>query len=230
MLLALSLATLLIGSVYWALAASFDAHRRAQRVLHAPRATEMVLDALRADLRGAVQPGGTLAAVFVSADNASVGGAVHTLTFYTTAGTASEAWTAGVREVTWTLAEPSDDYLDHTTDDASAERLVAVRRVVDNLLAPDEATVDEQVMASEAMELTFRFYDGEQWQDAWDSLEQDDALPQAVEVTLALHDPADTAEDDAAYTATRVLAVPAAQWPSDAATDGALQDDGDTAE
>ncbi|MFA9476731.1 type II secretion system protein GspJ [Phycisphaerales bacterium AB-hyl4] len=202
-LLALSLSTLLIGAVYWSLAAAFDAHRRSERVVGPPRTAEVVLEQLRADLRGAVRPGGYLAAEFVSLDASVARGAgERALVFYTTAGTAGEARTAGVRRVEWALSQPSNELL--------ADRPAVVRRVADNLLAPVVDEGYEQVLALEVVELTFRFYDGSQWEDDWDSTERGDALPWAVEVTLGLAEGLG-GSGDGGYWVRRVMAVPGAR-------------------
>ncbi|MEX0653809.1 MAG: type II secretion system protein GspJ [Phycisphaeraceae bacterium] len=221
-LLALSLSTLLIASVYWALAASVDAHRRAERIVEPARAMELALEQLRADLRGAVRPDGVLAVEFIAFDEpVGAGYATHALVCYTTAGTVGEAHTAGVRRVEWAVSFPTNAMA------SESEHPALVRRVTDNLLAPVTAEAVEQVMLPEALELSFRFYDGAEWQPDWDSVEQGDALPLAVEVTVALHQAAGrqaeqafATDDETAYRVTRVIALPAAS--RDVAAEGGI--------
>lgn len=207
-LLAMSLSAILIGAVYWTLAAGFDAHGHARRIIAFPRAAEFALETLRADLQGAVEPGGLLTAEFIGGEAAGAEGGVA-LIFYTAAGTSGEPRTAGVRRVEWVLGPP---LIEPTADEHSA----LLRRVTDNLLAPVVPDPVEQTIATDVLELGLRFYDGSEWQNEWDSVAQSNALPLAVELTLTLAMPEsreaearDSSEPDRSYIVRRVIALPA---------------------
>jgi len=66
---------------------------------------------------------------------------------------------------------------------------VLVRRVTRNILSPvDQVSVDE-VLCRNVTGLSFRYYDGTDWQTDWDSTALGDVLPLAVQVTIDMPDP-----------------------------------------
>jgi uncharacterized membrane protein YgcG len=59
-----------------------------------------------------------------------------------------------------------------------------VREVTTNLLAPKEVEPEEQILCRDVTSLNFRYYDGDGWVDDWDSTEDANSLPKAVEVEI----------------------------------------------
>ena len=46
--------------------------------------------------------------------------------------------------------------------------------------------MSDELISTATDELRFRYFDGEEWQESWDSQERGRALPAAVEITLTL--------------------------------------------
>ena len=123
--------------------------------------------------------------------------------------TSLSARTSDLLVVTYFLADPGADGLagavanqhfaaiTDPTERATASRGPAgLARLEGDRMAMDHADVEQddaalagasQVIAPEIARLQFRYFDGEQWVETWDSVEMD-RLPQAIEVTLGFRD------------------------------------------
>ena len=95
-----------------------------------------------------------------------------------------------------------------------------IRRITTNLLAPTTPVPRMETVCRGVKTFTLRYYDGQTWQDTWDSTaqntDQTGILPKAVEVTIELQPPLDKVgrrkfRDNETYLATRVLLVPCGQ-------------------
>jgi hypothetical protein len=71
---------------------------------------------------------------------------------------------------------------------------VIIRKITENLLSPRVLDPEEEVLCGSVRSLNFRYYDGTDWLDEWDSSGNDNSLPKAVEITIVLED-ADKAGD-----------------------------------
>jgi hypothetical protein len=109
----------------------------------------------------------------------------------------------GVQRVSL-LILPAEDGL------GSAGESVLVRRVQRNLLATTEPPPEDEVLCRNVAAFTIRYFDGYQWVEDWDSTQLNDALPMAVEVSLAVNPPADSPAGRAAQAAAASGATPAA--------------------
>ena len=69
---------------------------------------------------------------------------------------------------------------------------VLVRRVTRDILAPTDQTYVDEVLCRNVKGLTFKYYDGTDWQTDWDSVALGDILPLAVQVTIDISDPQQT--------------------------------------
>ncbi|MCP4454420.1 MAG: hypothetical protein GY809_23435 [Planctomycetes bacterium] len=86
-----------------------------------------------------------------------------------------ERITCGIGMIEFSLIEPVKE-----------DTYTLVRYVTDNLQTEDEQEPVEEVLCRNVRALNFRYYDGLRWYEDWDSTEQLDALPMAVEVTLEM--------------------------------------------
>ncbi|MFB3894066.1 MAG: type II secretion system protein GspJ [Phycisphaerae bacterium] len=109
--------------------------------------------------------------------------------------------------------------------------LSIVRRITTNLLAPVTPVARMETICRGVKTFMLQYYDGQTWQDAWDSTaqgsDQTGILPKAVAVTIELQPPPSKAglrqlQENATYAATRVILVPCAQ-DSTASTSGGGQ-------
>lgn len=70
-----------------------------------------------------------------------------------------------------------------------SDQMTLVRNVTDNLLALVEPDPRQEVICRGVHSFTVQYYDGTTWATDWDSTQQDNNLPIAVEVTLELDGP-----------------------------------------
>ena len=55
-----------------------------------------------------------------------------------------------------------------------------------NLLSPKVVDPEEHVLCRNVMSLNLRYFDGDSWLDEWDSTEDANSLPKAVEVDIEI--------------------------------------------
>jgi hypothetical protein len=65
-----------------------------------------------------------------------------------------------------------------------AEGYTLYREVTRNLLPTTDSIVNPQAIANEIASLKFQYYDGEYWQETWDSTVDESKLPKAVRVRV----------------------------------------------
>jgi prepilin-type N-terminal cleavage/methylation domain-containing protein len=222
LLIALAMAAVVAVALVDAVRVAFGARQAAQRAGGPTRASEIALDFIRQDIAGAVPPNpnwtdpsgivttsasssasasssstdssgstGTqlyLAGAFIGTDG--TGNAPDDLIFYTTAeGPTHGSGDGEIKKVELTV----------DTSGTYGGDGVLVRRVLSNLTAPQQQSVDPdvEVLCRHVQTFNLRYYDGQTWQDSWDSTQSDlstglsNELPVAIEVTLELAPPAD---------------------------------------
>jgi hypothetical protein len=58
--------------------------------------------------------------------------------------------------------------------------------VIRNLLAQVQPAPDEEIVCRGVASLTLQYYDGSTWNPTWDSTQEDNTIPAAVQVALEL--------------------------------------------
>jgi general secretion pathway protein J len=177
LLVAMSLMIVVSSCLYGSLKMGFEAKRTALVAVEPDSAALQVIELIKDDLRGTLPPIGTFANSFVGTDSRlGQNEDTDSLLFFTTNVVASKtSLPAGMSKVELMLEqnEQGDNY-----------RLV--RKVTTNLLSPREVEPEEQVLCRSVKSLNFRFYDGNDWLDQWDSATDANAVPLAVEVDLKI--------------------------------------------
>jgi general secretion pathway protein J len=208
-LLEILLALAMVATLGLALYASMTIGFRARRTAHAQvaqmREASIVLAVAQEDLQSALRPAGVLAGAFVGRTQEVVDGTLGDaglLDFYTLGRDAKPAdpnepespFADGVRHVQILLR--NDD-----------PRGLLVRRVTRNLLAQTATEPDEEILARNVRAFTLRYFDGEAWQDEWDSSALSNTLPVAVEMTIELAPPGPSREgvEPKPYRVTQVI-------------------------
>jgi type II secretion system protein J len=130
---------------------------------------------LKADLRGTLITGGTMAVSIESPGTESGNNQPTDLDIYTTTGVLrnDQPW-GDVQKVSYLLK-----------DSTNASRLGGkdlVRAVTRNLLASTQPDLTEQPLLSGVSSVQFSFYDGANWQTSWDSTSAVTPAPQAIKV------------------------------------------------
>jgi len=183
LLVAMSLMVVASACLYSSLYTGFRARETAEKVLIPLQAANMAMDMIKQDLKGALvgpdEDPNILAGPFIGQDDRT-GGNVDTdvVTFFTSHHQINgdeERLTCGIGLIEFALVEP-----------VHKESYTLVRYVTDNIQTEDEQDPIEEVLCRNVRALNFRYYDGLRWYEEWDSTEQLDALPMAVEVTLEM--------------------------------------------
>jgi type II secretion system protein J len=206
MLVALALMAILASTLYGSLHVAFMSRRRAEASVAPVRRASTALDLLYGDMAAALPPTGVLAGEFIGTDEVSdrTGDDADAVLFYAVIEDAGRI-NPGISMIEFVLEEDDD-----------GEDYVLIRRVTDNLLAPTTQDPVEETLCRNVLALNVRYFDGSDWLDAWDSTTVDNTLPLAVEVTIAVRDDADVA-DDVGYELTRVILMQCAGAPEEGA-------------
>lgn len=174
-LLALTMAAVLVTSLYVALSAATAARGRAIEAMEPARSVELLFDTIRDDLRSVLAPGGILGRDFLGEnDRLSTGSDGDRLLFVTAERPPADDPAAVIRQIELTMENP----------DGGEPALR--RRVTSRLLATVTPEPVEQLLSRDVTGLNLRYWDGGAWQDSWNSAAQDAPVPAAVEITLFL--------------------------------------------
>ena len=185
LLVAMVLMVAVASCLYTALYTGFRAQRSALQAVEPTLQALNAIDLLKEDILGVLPPGdsNSLAGAFVGEDSGGVKGVeADSLEFYTTHVYANDdEISGGVGKIELLLEEEDaqDRQRSYTT-------YKLVREVTTNLLARKEQEPVPQVLCRDVVSLNFRYYDGEDWVDDWDSSEDANSLPLAVEVDIEI--------------------------------------------
>ncbi len=197
LLLSMAIAAMMALALYSAMYSGFKARTSAQVQMRDIRAAAVALDLIEQDLQSILPPTGTLAGPMVGYAMGTPGREADSIDFYCIGRDrgAVDPFSEGFRRVQLVLR----------TDGVQP---VLVRRVTRNLLAPVAAQPTDEVLATDLIGFSVRFFDGSLWHDEWDSTLQSDALPVAIEVTI--RKTADRDVNAQAYSVTRLVRLPCA--------------------
>ncbi len=178
LILALTITAIVGVALFASLDIALDTRRRATDRLAGRNAARITLEVIAGDLRGVPSSGGLLAGSFIGDDrNGADGSASDTLNFTTNHSALPTYEERSDRRRIWlALADDPDD----------PHGSVLRRDVTTNLLASTVPDPVPQILARGVRSLNFRFFDGVDWYDSWNSNDRDNQRPIAVEVTLSL--------------------------------------------
>ena len=188
LLVALSLMAALTASLYVTFRIAFTGREHAEAALAPVRIAEQTMDLIRADLESATPPTGLLAGPFTGSNGTTPTGLESdTLSFYSCSNNPEDPhYPAGappagdIRLVQYSLVTINP------TDTTSTLQ----RQITTNLLAPDVETPVTDYLCQNVLSFTVQYFDGTSWWPTWDSTQQGNVLPNAVEITLQLQPPA----------------------------------------
>lgn len=181
LILAVAVASIVLAAIN---AAFFSAVRLRETTVNAVDEmvpVEQAVTVLRRDLQGARPPGGILAGDFKVGNVTAVGiSQTVSLEVYTTTGALHEndPW-GDVQRVTYELKDP--------VDRANSSGKDLIRSVTRNLLGTTTPDVEDQWLMSNVQSLEFTCYDGNLWQNTWDTTDTSSMntnLPVAVRVRI----------------------------------------------
>jgi len=199
LLVATAMTAVLAGSLYATLHIALAAQGKATESLEHVRMAELAVELIRADIESAVVPKGILAGTFLGEDSANaLGRASDVLMLHCAANGAQASEGTGDIRMVELACEPAED----------GREMILVRRLTLNLLATRVEDPVEEVLCRSVRSFDLRYFDGLDWQDAWNSSSRDNALPLAVEVTLELVGGPNTGMEEGEHSFSRVLQVP----------------------
>jgi type II secretory pathway component PulJ len=169
------LAVSLSDSMYTA----FKAVKSADAAVEPPRTASIAMDFLGQDLQNALSPGTVLVGNFEGTQSQdSRGHENDDLIFFSTSDSPQHVDANGdVKQIELTMEQTADgDW-------------VLVRRVIRNLLAQTPVNPDEEVLCRGVSSFTLQYSTGSQWETTWDSTQEDNTIPAAVQVALELQRP-----------------------------------------
>lgn len=174
-LLAAIVMAMLAGALFGALHVGFKAKDSANAAIDSTARLHLAMNMIEQDIRSTLPPGGTLAGDFQGFDD----GGVSTLLLHTTIPARRDVQTprADVQCV---------EYLDQPGDD---DTFVLARYITTNLLSPSGFERIREVVCRDVTVFVLRYFDGVDWYDSWDSVEQQNTLPRAVEIELGIVTP-----------------------------------------
>ncbi len=180
LLIAMTMMTIIAASLYTSMSIGFTAREKAERVVERGRAAEIAAELIKGMLTASMVPNGILAGEFEGEDEQDeYGYDADTLSFYTADhNPAEDELASDIEKVVLEMSVRED-----------TEERVIVRKITTNLLSPRTIDPDEEVLCSGVRSLNLRYYDGSDWEDEWDSSDNDNGLPRAVEITIVLEDP-----------------------------------------
>ena len=168
LLVAMTLMVVVSSSLYTALHTGFRAYRSALTAVEPTSQAINAIELVKQDLQGVLPPESNgLAVSFIGEDATGLKGVdSDSVEFYTTHVYADDdSLNGGLGKIELLLEEDKDAH---------------------NLLAPKEVEPQEQVLCRNVLSLNLRYFDGEGWLDEWDSTEDSNSLPQAIEVDIQL--------------------------------------------
>jgi len=199
LLVAMAIMSIIGASLYTSLHLAFRVRDSAEAAVEKARALEIAMALIKEELVSVLPPSGVLAGVFEGEDEKEDGDDADTLSFFSTANVPDgDDIACDIHEVQIGVSER----------DGSDEKVI-VRGITTNLLSPKTLDPDEEILCGNIESLNFRYYDGSDWQDDWDSGDNDNTLPEAVEITIALADDEDADDDEeTSYSLTETVILP----------------------
>lgn len=194
LVITLFVVSLIAGAIYSNMRTAFRARNAIENAVEPLHRVGVTMDFLKRDLECVPPPTGVLAGAFTAINGTTDRGQEgDDLVFYAPVDApATVDFPTDIRKVEYAVV---------TLDGEQ----VLMRYVTSNLLSPMDIDPDEEVLCRGVRSFNLRYYDGTDWWDDWDSTQQNNALPLAVEATLEL-EPVDTGADP--ITVSRMIMLP----------------------
>jgi len=197
LILAAGIVAILMLSLYTALHTAYKARAAMNTASARVRTARIALDLIEQNLKSALPPNARTTATAVLAGPFQ--GTQNEIDLYCLAhdyGNDTDPLSDGMRYVTIMM--------DSSTATTAVNGQALVQKVTRNLLPAAPVDPVEETLATNVTAFTVRYYDGVNWADTWDSTQQNNALPVAVEVTVTVQPSA----KDQPYTLMRTIALP----------------------
>lgn len=179
-LAATAMFAVLMGAMYSVFHGALRLRENAYETFEADLPRDYVVAMIKNDLASTVAPVGLLAGAMIGEKQEMGGFHLDRLEIHTASGTVNDADPWGdIQNVQYYLEQPQDP-----TQQTNANSYDLVRAVTRNLLASTEEEPQQERLLRGVRGLEFLYYDGEDWQDSWDSTTQENETPSAVSVRI----------------------------------------------
>jgi type II secretory pathway pseudopilin PulG len=178
LMIALFMTVILTLSLYASIRIAFRSKASAEAAVEPPRAAALALDVLGQDIESAIGPTTLIPTSFEATTGSDDRGRPDDdLQFFTVADSPLHAGANG---------DIKSDELTVVTSPNGRDHLL-VRKIVRNLLSTSTTpNPDVEVICGGVGSFHLQYYNGDTWADTWDSTQEDNTLPAAVQVTLTL--------------------------------------------
>jgi type II secretion system protein J len=180
-LAATTMFAILIVAVFSVFYAALGMRERAHAAFESDLPRAYVAEIIRRDLAGTIVPTGLMAGEFIGETNNSRNMRSDQLEFHTASGIVNDTDPWGdIQKVEYYLEQPENQ-----TVQANEDSKDLVRAVTRNLLASTTQEPEAQRLLNNVQSLNITYYDGEDWQDSWDSTTEENVAPEAIRVAIA---------------------------------------------
>ncbi len=181
LVIAMGMVAVLAVSLYASLRIGFKAQASSEAAVEPARTASLALDLIQQDLANSLTPNNLAGNFEGTSGTDDRNKEDDDINFYSTTDSPQHATANGeIKNVELTVIEPQNSS-DH----------VLVRRVARNLppLNQETETPDVEVICRNVGAFSVQYWDGTEWDQTWDSTQEDNQLPVAVEVMLELDRP-----------------------------------------
>jgi general secretion pathway protein J len=195
LLLAILVFSIVLGAMHVVFFSAFKLRKKTSDAIERSLPMQQALSIIKRDLANLVPPGGLMSGALqstptISTTTGSSSGMSGSLNrsdgpqFYTAVGIVDDNAPWGeIERVSYHLAQPTN----------STPGMDLFRTVTRNLLPVTQEQTDDQFLLGGVQAITFKYYDGNDWKDTWDSTLVDSAtgltnnLPSAIKLDLELY-------------------------------------------
>ncbi|XOV73345.1 MAG: type II secretion system protein GspJ [Verrucomicrobiota bacterium] len=159
---------------------SMEMRERGQKRMDQLNTRMRIMEIIESDLKQCMLKETTFAQEFRGETVSGAMTRTDQLEFYTASGIiqTNQPW-GHLQKVRYYLQQPI-----YEGRSEMAEGYTLYREVTRNLLPTTDSIVNPQAIANEIASLKFQYYDGEYWQETWDSTVDESKLPKAVRVRV----------------------------------------------
>lgn len=145
---------------------------------------------LKRDIAGVVAENGLLCGPMLGEKEEEGDLRLDELEIFSTSGAlgAGDPW-GEVQKVRYFLREPED-----SEDTEPSESMELIRETTRNLLSSIEEEPEEQMLLESVKVFKVTYFDGEYWQDSWDSTTLEEPNPEAIKIEIEFPDGEHTSE------------------------------------
>lgn len=177
LLLASVMFALTMTSLYSVFHSALRMRENAYEAFGAGLPRRCALGVMRDDLAGIVAPTGVFGGALTGERTESGIYNLDSLELYASNGKVDAQYPWGnIQRISYSVVDPEDGNTMAGKD--------LVRSVARNLLAGTEETPAEERLVGGIQSLKFEYYDGEYWQESWDSTTRGNELPKAIRATI----------------------------------------------